>query len=106
MHGQGAQAAEFLTRFARANLARVARPATGIRREFPRPDGVALRASVYVNETAADLARAALRRGAPIPVGGMVQPSLTQALQQTAAAAAVFEANPVVQDYVLAAALV
>ena len=106
LHGPGLQTSDFLTRFARANLERVARPATGIRYEFPRPDRVALRNPVYVNETAANLARAALRTGAPIPIGGMVQPSLTEALHQTRAAAAVFEANPVVQHYVLGAALV
>ena len=106
MHGPAPPAAEFLSRFARANLEHVARPATGIRQEFPQPDRVALRSSVFVNETAAAMARAALRTGAPIPVGGLVQATLTEAMQRTRAAAGVFEANPVVQDYVLATELV
>ena len=103
LHGVGAQPAEFLARFARAHLRQTARPASGIRNEFPRADSVGLRPSVWVNETAAGAARDAMRSGTPIPVGGMIRPSLTEALQATRNAAAVFEPNPVVEDYVLAA---
>ena len=118
LHGAFNANATLINRFAYANLQQVARPQAGFSHEFIPPEPITVKRDNFVADTAVDkvigevdaigggVSAGTVRDS--ILDGGLAEMTLTGAVQRGRAEAlateAVVEANPVVADYVAAAA--